>query len=244
MLRLAKRKPMNQAYQSARAAVPVQRDARDFQAAARHSRTVRLLKIGIPVAGALLIGIFGAMTVFSDTNVPDVAIDLTSSSIKDGKIVMANPRMNGFTKDGKPYRMQAERALQQVSDTSEIALEKIGATVPFRGEATANIAADSAVYNSQKQTLLIDKPFTVVSTDGLKATLESAFVELEGGALTTDRPVSIELNGTRITADSMKVLERGKVLVFTNKVRLNISPGTVKTVRADSPEAANEGSQP
>ncbi len=235
---------MTQALRKSAKGVSVQRDPLAFESAARHSRLVRVLKYGLLAIGAVGIGVLAGLTVFSGSEVPKVAVDLTSSAIKDGKIVMANPRMNGFTKDNKPYKMEAQRAVQDVSKTAEITLEKIGAVVPFRGEETARIAAESALYNSEKQTLSIDRPFTVRTTDGLNAALQGAFVELQAGTLVSDKPVSIEMNGTRVSAQSMKVLDRGKVLVFESKVQLNISPGTVKTAKAGSGELASEGNKP
>lgn len=221
--------------------LPPRRDSRVFAAAARHSRLVRALKIGIPAFAAVLVAVFAGLTVFARPDLPDVGIDLTKTAVKDGKLVMANPRLNGFTKDNKPYSMEAERAVQEVGKEAEIMLEKINATVPFTGDETAAIVAEAALYNNEKQTLSIAKPFKVTTTDGLDAFMQSAFVDVHGGTLSTDRPVNIDYKGAHITAESMRVLERGKVLVFEKKVRLNIDPGTVKTVQAESSPAASEG---
>lgn len=235
------RKPMTRRSSPFSDILPPRRDSHVFVAAARHSRVVRTLKIGIPAFAVALIAVFAGLTVFARPDLPDVAIDLTKTAVKDGKLVMATPRMNGFTKDNKPYSMEAERAVQEVGNTAEIMLEKIAAKVPFTGDEMAVIAAEAALYNNEKQTLSISKPFKVTTTDGLDAAMQSAFVDIDTGTLSTDRPVDIDYKGAHITAQSMQVLERGKVLVFENKVRLNIDPGTVKTVQAGSDPAASEG---
>lgn len=201
-----------------------------YSAAARHSTRVRWAKIGLPVAGLAAAAVFAGFTVFARPDLPDnIAVDLTQTAVTDGKIVMANPRMSGFTKDDRPYEMEAERAIQDVTKRTEIALENIKATVPFSGDTPARILAETALFNDESQTLDIDKPFTVTSPDGLKALFESAFVDIANGNFETDRPVDITMNGTRIKAQSMRVTDRGKVMVFENKVSLNIDPASANS---------------
>ena len=65
---------------------------------------------------------------------------------------------------------------------------------------------------------------TVTTTDGLVAKLSSAFVNIATGDLKTSDPVDITLQGSHITAASMTVEDRGKVLVFDDKVRLTMTP--------------------
>lgn len=216
-------------------------NVRAYEAATRHSAKVRLAKIALPVIGLAGAAVFAGFTVFARPDLPDIAVDLTKTAITDGKVVMANPRMSGFTKNDRPYEMEAERAIQDVTKTAEIALENITASVPFRGDTAARIIAEAALFNNDAQTLTIEKPFTVTSSDGLKASLKSAFVDIAGGSMKTDQPVDIRLNGTRITAQSLHVAEQGKVLVFENKVRLNIDPASARSMTSAGAAPQDEG---
>jgi lipopolysaccharide export system protein LptC len=53
----------------------------------------------------------------------------------------------------------------------------------------------------------------------------------------TDDPVDVSRGGSRITAGSMSVEENGKVVVFENKVSVNIDPATMKAAEAKSGES-------
>lgn len=208
------------------------RDERAFRTAARHSTHVRLAKIGLPVLGLAGAAVFAGFTVFARPDLPNIAVDLTKTVISDGKVVMSNPRLSGFTSNDKPYEMEAERAIQDVGNTAEILLENIQASVPFRGEAAARILAPTALFNNDARTLDIDQPFTVVSSDGLSASLKSAFVDIAKGNMETDEGVDITVEGTRITAQSMRISDNGKRMVFENNVRLNIAPASAKSMTA------------
>ena len=60
---------------------------------------------------------------------------------------------------------------------------------------------------------------------------EDAFVDVGKGNLKTDDAVEIALKGTKISADSMSVLENGKVLVFDRRVRMQINPDSIKAAQ-------------
>ena len=146
-----------------------------------------------------------------------------------GKLTMANPKLDGFTKENRPYSMRAARAVQDVSNTSIFELDDIQAKLPLSDENWANVVTAKGIYDKDKNTLTIPTPMTVTTTDGMVAKLNSAFVNIGAGELKTSDPVDITLQGSHITADRMTVEDRGKVLVFDEKVRLTMMPQKKKT---------------
>jgi lipopolysaccharide export system protein LptC len=53
-------------------------------------------------------------------------------------------------------------------------------------------------------------------------------VDIATGSLETSDPVDISLDGAHITADSMSVRDKGAVMVFENRVRMQIDGGRLK----------------
>ena len=106
-------------------------------------------------------------------------------------------------------------------------MELADATVPVDVSDSATIVAERGVYNSRDNVLDIQTPFTVKSSNGMTAELDTARVEIDNGTMKTERPVAITMNGNKITADSLSILDNGKVLVFEKRVRLNLSPGAL-----------------
>lgn len=193
-----------------------------FRRAKRHSVAVRALKVLLP---GLAILIAAGFTIYSYLLTPGgIAIDIIGSSYSDGKLTMANPRLEGFTRENRPYSLKAARAVQDVANTDIVQLDDITAKLPVSDDNWANVSAAKGIYNKAKDTLDIPTEVTVTTTDGLVAKLNSAFVNIATGDLKTSDPVDITLKGSHITANTMAVQDRGKVLVFDQKVRMTMMP--------------------
>ena len=198
------------------------RDEAAFLEAKRHSTRVRAVKLALPViAAALAAGFFAYSYALSPTG---LAIDVEATAIRDGKLVMANPKVSGYTDENLPYTMTAIRAIQDLSQSGLIELEEIDATFPVSGGNEATVRAATGKFDEAGNTLDITSPVTFKTSDGMTANLESAFINIDAGELSTEKPVDIVQTGSRITADSFQVLEKGKVFVFEKRVRVTIEP--------------------
>ncbi len=74
------------------------------------------------------------------------------------------------------------------------------------------------------RTLVFDSPMTVTTTDGMIAKLNSASLDMNAGSMSTGDPVEILFKGSKITALSMNMADNGRVIVFENRVRVDIEP--------------------
>jgi lipopolysaccharide export system protein LptC len=193
-----------------------------FARARRHSTHVRILKFALPALAVAMAATFGYFS-FRPASV-SFDIDMQSTAVSDGKLVMANPKLEGFTRDNLPYSMSAMRAIQDLGNEDVIQLEEISARLPVKDENWADVVAEGGVFNRTANTLNLDSPVTVTTTDGTVARFRSAHLDIAKGDLTTDDPVEITMNGSSIASGSLSVLENGKVLLFDKRVRMNINP--------------------
>lgn len=206
-----------------------------FGLAQRHSRRVRVLKFVVPLAAAL---IAIAFPVYSYLAAPiSVRVQADGTAYADGKLVMANPKLNGFTKQKLPYSLTALRAIQDVGKQDIIDLEGINAKVPLTADNVAMVNATRGIYDRAGNTMNLTSDVTVTTTDGVEAKFKSVFLDMGKGSMKTDDPVDVSRGGSRITADKMSVQDNGKVLVFENKVRVNIDPASLKAAQAKSGES-------
>ncbi|MDQ2705284.1 MAG: LPS export ABC transporter periplasmic protein LptC, partial [Pseudomonadota bacterium] len=106
--------------------------AEAFSRAEKHSRRVRRLKIVLP-SFALLLALGFAGYSFISTPAP-VAIEMEGSTFAEGKLVMNSPKLEGFTKDGRPYSVNADRATQDYDKQDIISLDGIDAKMPVEKE--------------------------------------------------------------------------------------------------------------
>ena len=206
--------------------IPQTRSAVEFAAAQRHSRLVRFLKLGLPLAALFGTGFFAAATVLSGTGAP--VPQTAPVTLDDGRIVMANPKMEGFTSDKRPYKLVADRAIQASAKSSIVELQKISAALPFGKNATATLSAGTGLFDNSSNQLDLKDSISLVTSDGMIASLSSARINVTNSEMSTQSPVEISTSGAHLTADSMTVKNGGAVIVFENHVRLNIDANKLK----------------
>ena len=206
-----------------------------FDTARSHSTRVRVAKIVLPVIAAAATGY-----VWISRAAPGIAVDLAQSAVKDGKLIMANPKLDGYTADERPYSVRAARAIQDL-EGGAIDLEGIQATVPMDGGVDARIIAPEGTYDSDKNTLDIGTAFSIETSDGMRAELNSAAVDLKAGSMSTPDPVRISMPSAVIEADSMRITENGKRLIFESRVKLVVEPGALKRAEPGTQDAAKPG---
>ncbi|MCY0093200.1 LPS export ABC transporter periplasmic protein LptC [Hoeflea ulvae] len=198
----------------------------EYRRARAHSRHVRLLKILLPLLAALVIVAFAVVSWIDSVSIEGVGIE--SVTLRDGKLVMQNPVMSGQGSDARPYSMRALRAIQDLTATDVIVLEEIVADLPISNGDMAVLNAASGVYNRTAETLKFDEAFTVTSEDGLSVEMQSADIDLANGALVTTEPVSISSSEASVVAQSMEMQDKGRVIIFHDKVRMTIKPTALK----------------
>jgi lipopolysaccharide export system protein LptC len=205
-----------------------------FHRASRHSQRVRWLKLIVPItAVAMIVG----FVLYSWVSTPSgMSVDLQGAAFSEGRLVMANPRLEGLTSDGRPYEMTAVRAIQNIDAESVIDLEGLEASMPAEDGNVAHVVARTGVYDRAANTLRLASDIVVTTTDGVVARLSSAFLDITASRLTSSEPVNIERHGSRITAGSMEMLDGGKRMIFETRVRMNIVPAP-----ADAGQQASGG---
>ena len=200
--------------------------AEAYRLATRHSQRVRLLKVALPIA-ALVIGIVFAVVSVVRTYLPS-ELQVESASIEDGKIVMRNPAISGRNDDGISYSMKAERALQDMKQPDVITLENIKAKMPVNETTIAEVVATAGVYDRGQNLLDMIAPFTISLNTGLEATFRSAHLDINGGSMSTQEPVSIRSREASIVAQSLRMTDKGRVVVFEGKVVVNVDPAAIR----------------
>lgn len=222
--------------ESARKAAGGRVVADQFRRARRHSRRIRVLKFVLPVSAVLLAAGFAGYSFLMSEG--GVSVNLFKSSFSNGKLIMADPKLNGFTRDNLPYSMTAKRAIQAIDNTDVIQLQGISGTFPVQAGNMATVHAENGVYDQGKNTLDINSPMTLTTTDGMEAHFKSAFVNIAKNDLETSDPVDIKLKQAHITANAMRVRDGGKMLDFSDNVHVTVMPGALRT-QAEPAETTN-----
>ncbi|MDM9626176.1 LPS export ABC transporter periplasmic protein LptC [Rhizobium sp. S152] len=191
-----------------------------------HSARVRRLKVLLPVAAVIVSLAFIGVSLFR-TYLPE-NIKIEGAKIENGKVVMEKPAISGRNSDGINYSMLAERALQDIKNPNLITLETIKAAVPVKDDLIARVEATAADYDRATDNLDVKSPFVIQLSSGMKADFQSAKVDIKGGKLATQDPVTIQKDGASIVANSLNMTDKGRTITFEGNVRMNVDPSAIR----------------
>lgn len=205
-------------------------DAAAYRRALGHSARVRRLRIILPVVALIISLIFIGVSVVRSL-LPE-ELNIESAKIENGKIVMEKPAISGRNSDGVNYSMRADRALQDIKNPNLINLETITAAVPVNDKVVARIVAQSGLFDRGANLLELDKPFTLNLSSGIDAQFNSARLDIAGGTMETKDPIAIQTKGASIVANSLNMKDKGRTMIFSGNVRLNIEPSSLRSNRS------------
>ncbi len=199
-----------------------QRHESHFRKADHHSFLVRFLKGALPVLAICLVAWFVFATFLNFEPLEEVNVE--SSGISNGKLIMDAPRVKGYNTSNLPYNLTAKRAVQDLKKPEIIALELIDAMLPAEDGSFAEVDAYSGIYDSSKELLNLEQDIVINRADGTTIKLDSAEIDLKSGSLLSRDPVNVSTPTTTISADEVEVIDNGAVIVFKNRVQMTVQP--------------------
>src|SRR5688500_10542294 len=121
--------------------------ARRFRTAARHSRRVRLLRIGLPVVTVLGCVVLALVSWFNPLRMlTKLPISIGDVVVSGTKIKMENPKLSGFTRDSRRYDVAAGAAAQDLTRPGLIELQEISATLEMQEKTTLRLVAQNGLF--------------------------------------------------------------------------------------------------
>ena len=213
---------------------------RAYRAAQRHSRLVRLLRIGVPIGIAALL-----LTVVVIDYMPPIGGfrlpgELGKLVIHGTKITMEQPRLTGFTTDSRAYEFSAQAAAQDITKPNLIELDKLHARMEMQDKSSVEMTAASGVYDVKTEILKLADNIHLVSSTGYEGRLSEATIDVRKGNVVSDQPVSIKMLQGFLNAQRLDIGENGSVLRFAG-VTMTLQPGKDGNKPADAADdsAAN-----
>jgi len=198
---------------------------RTFRSAARHSRLVRLLRVGIPIL--VVVGLVGLVLATWLNPLRLIAKLPTSASmaISGTKITMELPRLAGYTRDSRPYEFTAQTAAQDLTQPDRVEMSEIRATMKTHDKGVVNMSAVSGTYNSKAEQLVLRERVMFNSTAGYEGRLTEAVIDMRNGHVVSDKPVEVKLLDGVLTANRLEIAESGDLMRFEGNVVLNLDGG-------------------
>lgn len=189
-----------------------------FEAAIHHSQIVRWLRRSIPVLSCLVLAFLITKTLWG-VLMPGIPAVSGTISIAGRKIVMENPKLSGFKRDGSTYELTAARAVQDLKAPNIVEMERIIARVQTGQAGWTNITGAEGTYDSKAERIDLRGGVKIKTDNGTEADLVDAKVEFKAGHVVSEKPVQVRIPQGNIKADGLQVLDNGRKLVFEGNVQ-------------------------
>jgi len=201
--------------------------ARAFRAAKRHSRYVRILRGLIPaglaaaVAVAVLIVELDPLRML--TRLP---VDFGTLVVSGTKITMQQPRLAGFTRDGRAYELTAQAAAQDVANLDTVELQGISGSSEMADKTVFELSASSGIFNTKTEMLTLRQNVLLKSSAGLAVYLSEALIDVHRSNIVSEKPVEVKTQQGTVNANRLEVADSGGIIRFDGDVTMVLSSGS------------------
>ena len=210
--------------------------ARRFRAAARHSRRVRLLRVGLPVLAVLGCLVLAVVSWFNPLRMLSrLPISVGDVIVSGTKIKMENPRLSGFTRDKRRYDVTAGAAQQDLTRPGMIELHDISALLEMQEKTTMKLVAQDGLFDTKQEQLTLTRDIVVTSSKGDEGYFEEAVIDTKNGNVVSEKPVRLKmLNGT-VKGNRFELTNSGDVIRIDNGVVVNMKLDSASNQRTATP---------
>ena len=197
--------------------------ARRFRDAARHSRRVRLLRVGLPVAAVLGCLVLALVSWFNPLSMlSKLPISVGNVVVSGTKIKMENPKLSGFTRDSRRYDVTAGAAAQDVTRPGVIELQDISAMLEMQEKTTLKLVALNGLFDTKKEQLTLERNIVVTSSNGYEGYLDVAVIDTKNGNVVSEKPVQLKMRNGTVKGNRFELTNSGDVIRFDNGVVVNM----------------------
>lgn len=204
---------------------------RQIKLAGRYSRFVDFMKLFLPLSA---VGILvSAIILLAVNKEPDgISIVFRNLPSLEDDLHMVSPVFTGFDTKNRPYKVTAERAVQDVANPNLVMLQRINGNLLVKTEGRdqtsqaewIQLTAARGLLNSVDQNLQLSGDITLIAQGKYEFLTEQALVDFRQNIILGD----VEVQGTspmgNVVADSFEVRDDGNRIFFSGHVRTIIIP--------------------
>jgi lipopolysaccharide export system protein LptC len=199
---------------------------RAFNAARRHSRLVRILRIAVPASVGVVLLILTLITYLNPLRMlAKLPINIDNLVVSGTKVTMEAPRLSGFTSDARAYELSADTAAQDMTKPDIVELRNIRAKVQMQDKSTMELTALTGLYDAKSETLRLDQYIRLNASTGYQGRLSEALVDIRKGNVVSEHPVEVKMLQGTLNANRLDIVESGELVRFHGGVVMDMTLG-------------------
>jgi LPS export ABC transporter protein LptC/lipopolysaccharide transport protein LptA len=218
---------------------------RAFSRARRNTLFVRMMRFVLPLAAVALLStyaLFMQHKIRIETGSVVGTLDTgTLSGTSFENFTMQRPSYQGYDrKNGSRYRIEAERAVTDLSPDKPIELTGIAGRLEQADGRTTSVTAARGVFDQKKRTLELDGGITVAAPNDLGVRLNHAVVDAASQRIVSDAPVTVTMPAGSVRGNAMDLDQRARRVIFSKGVEARLNPSVLPpaTPAAATPRTA------
>ncbi len=194
-----------------------------FLRAKRHSRNVRRLRVAVPTITGVVLAVIMLASWFDPMKIlARLPTDSGRLVISGTKITMESPKLSGFTKDSRPYELNARAAAQDITNPDIVELTDLRAKIETKDKLPINVTAVDGVYNRKSGMLKLSRD-VLLKTTTYEVSLIEATVDTGTSHVVSNHPVQVKMLQGVLHSNRLEVTNGGEVVLFEGNVRLNLN---------------------
>jgi lipopolysaccharide export system protein LptC len=192
------------------------------------NRIVAILRIGVPVLGAVALAAL-LLQIYASSQTARFGI--SKVVVSPDSVTVETPEYSGLLDDGTAYRVAASSARAAVDATDRIGLNDAALTMVKPDGVTILVETPAAVLDTSHQVVEIAGEARVSNSEGTSGILRNTVFDYAAQRLTGDGAVSVDYaDGTELEAEGLTYDAAALVWTFTRAtVTLPDTPGANKT---------------
>ena len=186
--------------------------------AMRHSARVSRLRRGILWSAGLIVVSVGLALLVSSLRFLPKDLNLERIALKGTSIVIDQPKLVGYQKDGRPYEIRARKGVQDITHPDVFDLDGLDIRIESADAGAVSMTADKGHYNARADSAEMTGGVIMRDNKSFDMRMKSATFDMKNSKMTSDKPVKVRLVGGEVDAKSVEFSEKERRATFRGGV--------------------------
>lgn len=193
---------------------------------ARRGKSVRLLKVALPLIVFVTMGYVGYWWLQSRGTIVDPTLlqGVPSDGQQKAQVTVQDVKYDGKDDKGRPFTITATSASHKDGDDRHIALKKPMADLVLNSGSYVALTANDGLLDRDIDIITLNGDVTLLHDNGLSFQTSSATIDLKAKTAEGDAAVEGQNGKGELTSEGFRVRDDGDTILFTGKAYVKIYP--------------------
>jgi lipopolysaccharide export system protein LptC len=191
-----------------------------------HDKLVGFLARALPMLAGVLAALM-VITPLSPRGEVSFLLDRNKVAVIDERLAVANAMYRGRDDKGRPFAIMAGEAVQRSSAEGLVRMKNLVAQIML-ADGPARLSAAGGTYAIDAETVTIDGPVRLITSDGYSMIARGVSVDLKARMIRGDAGVAGEVPAGTFSADRIEADLVARRLTLAGHARLTMKPGKLR----------------